>query len=61
VIRKFIEKENKFYECLFVSQDITHCSPFLKESCFMAGTWIETTIRDFPIGSQVKFDHLDYV
>jgi hypothetical protein len=56
-MRKFIEKENKFYEYPFVSQDITHCSPCLKESCFMAGTWIETSIRDFPIGSQQKISN----
>jgi hypothetical protein len=60
-MRKFIEKENgKFYEIITSSG-----FPYMRkgvgievsEPCEQE---VETSIRDFPINSHVKFAHLDY-
>lgn len=61
MIRKFIEKEDgKFYEIITSSG-----FPYMHKriGIEVSNSYeqeIETTIRDFPIDSQVKFAHLDY-
>jgi hypothetical protein len=53
-VRKFIEKEDgKFYE-------IITCSDVIDGEIEDGEIEVETSIRDFPIGSHIKFAHFDY-